>query len=176
MHVNNTCFHIIQLLWKRRPALSLVLHLQCIPHIESCSWVISRIMFLKLLLSTGTPETMGAMSACYVFVNIFNASYTGHGETSVRPIQDKASRLWSTFFVIVRLIRLKTYLALLEEQGDPEVVIFLLNHGKSLLTLNLFFFCAQRTKRNHMVSYMAHGKKLFNRVTVHIFPRSLSAF
>ena len=37
---------------------------------------------------------------------------------AVKPIQDVATRWWSTWSMVDRLMRLKTYLALMEEEGD----------------------------------------------------------
>jgi hypothetical protein len=39
-------------------------------------------------------------------------------DRAVRPIQDVVTRWWSTYSMIERLLRLKIYLAILEEEGD----------------------------------------------------------
>jgi len=77
---------------------------------------------------TDSPETMGAMSACRSIVNFFNSSSQAMGkllskqqaERAVKPIQDVATRWWSTYSMVERLLRLKNYLALLEEEGELD--------------------------------------------------------
>lgn len=77
---------------------------------------------------TDAPESIGAMSTCRSIVNFFNSSSQAMGKLlskqpsgrAVKPIQDVATRWWSTFSMVERLIRLKTYLALLEEEGELE--------------------------------------------------------
>ncbi len=74
---------------------------------------------------TDAPETMGAMSACRSIVNFFNSSMQNFFNSSmqamgklvskqqvgraVKPIQDIATRWWSTYSMVERLIRLKAY-------------------------------------------------------------------
>jgi hypothetical protein len=77
---------------------------------------------------TDAPETIGAMSACRSIVNFFNSSTQAMGKLlskqqagkAVKPIQDVATRWWSTYSMVDRLIRLKAYLALLEEEGELD--------------------------------------------------------
>ena len=77
---------------------------------------------------TDAPETMDAMSACRSIVNFFNSSSQAMGkllskqqaERAVKPIQDVATRWWSTYSMVERLLRLKNYLALLEEEGELD--------------------------------------------------------
>jgi len=42
-------------------------------------------------------------------------------DRAVRPIQDVVTRWWSTYSMIERLLRLKIYLAILEEEGDLTI-------------------------------------------------------
>jgi hypothetical protein len=42
-------------------------------------------------------------------------------DRAVRPIKDVVTRWWSTYSMIERLLRLKIYLAILEEKGDLTI-------------------------------------------------------
>ena len=72
------------------------------------------------------PESNGTMSACRTMINFFNSSSQAMAKLlakqsagrAVKPIQDVATRWWSTWSMCDRLLRLKNYLALLEEEGD----------------------------------------------------------
>jgi hypothetical protein len=72
------------------------------------------------------PESEGIMSACRNLIAFFNSStqamakLLGKQSTgrAVKPIKDVATRWWSTWPMCDRLLRLKPYLALLQEEGD----------------------------------------------------------
>ncbi len=69
------------------------------------------------------------MSACRAIVNFFNSSLQAMSkllskqvmDRAVRPIKDVVTRWWSTYSMIERLLRLKIYLAILEEKGDLTI-------------------------------------------------------
>lgn len=71
-------------------------------------------------------ESEGTMTACRTLISFFNSSSQAmakllgkqNAERAVKPIQDVATRWWSTFSMCDRLLRLKNYLALMEEEGD----------------------------------------------------------
>jgi len=77
---------------------------------------------------TDDAETLGTMSACRALINFFNSSSQAMGKLlskqqvgrAVRPIQDVVTRWWSTYSMTERLLRLRPYLALLEEEGDLD--------------------------------------------------------
>jgi hypothetical protein len=72
------------------------------------------------------PESEGTMSACRSLIAFFHSSTQAMAKLlgkqsvgrAVKPIQDVATRWWSTWSMCDRLLRLKTYLALLQEEGD----------------------------------------------------------
>jgi hypothetical protein len=72
------------------------------------------------------PESEGTMSACRILINFFNSSSQAMAKLlakqsvgrAVKPIQDVVTRWWSTWSMCNRLLRLKVYLALMEEEGD----------------------------------------------------------
>jgi len=72
------------------------------------------------------PESNGTMSACRTMINFFNSSSQAMAKLlakqsagrAVKPIQDVATRWWSTWSMCDRLLQLKFFLALLEEEGD----------------------------------------------------------
>jgi hypothetical protein len=74
------------------------------------------------------PESEGTMSACRTLINFFNSSSQAMAKLlakqsagrAVKPIQDVATRWWSTWSMCNRLLRLKAYLALMEDEGDLE--------------------------------------------------------
>jgi hypothetical protein len=77
---------------------------------------------------TDDVDTLGTMSACRALINFFNSSSQAMGKLlskqqvgrAVRPIQDVVTRWWSTYQMVERLIRLRPYLVLLEEEGDLD--------------------------------------------------------
>ena len=77
---------------------------------------------------TDDEGSLGTMSACRALINFFNSSSQAMGKLlskqqvgrAVRPIQDVMTRWWSTYQMIQRLIRLRPYLALLEQEGDLD--------------------------------------------------------
>jgi hypothetical protein len=78
------------------------------------------------LAFSDTPESLGAMSACRSLINFFNSSTQAMSKLlskqvagrAVKPIQDVVTRWWSTFSMVDRLLRLKIYLSILQEEGD----------------------------------------------------------
>lgn len=84
--------------------------------------IVTRIAF------TDAPESLHSMSSCRSLINFFNSSTQAMGKLlskqqvgrAVKPIQDVVTRWWSTYSMVERLIRLKPYLALLEEEGDLD--------------------------------------------------------
>ena len=72
------------------------------------------------------PESEGTMSACRTLIGFFHSSTQAMAKLlgkqsvgrAVKPIQDVVTRWWSTWSMCDRLLRLKPYLALLEEEGD----------------------------------------------------------
>jgi hypothetical protein len=81
------------------------------------------------LAFSDSPETSGTMSVCRSIVNFFNSSTQAMAKLlskqqagrAVKPIQDVATRWWSTYSMVERLIRLKAYLAILAEEGELDV-------------------------------------------------------
>jgi hypothetical protein len=77
---------------------------------------------------TDDGETLGTMSACHAMINFLNSSSQAMGKLLskqkvgrvMRPNQDVVTRWWSTYQMIERLIQLRPYLALLEEEGDLD--------------------------------------------------------
>jgi hypothetical protein len=71
------------------------------------------------------PESKGTMSACRTLINFFNSSSQAMAKLlakqsagrAVKPIQDVVTRWWSTWSMFNRLLRLKAYLALMEDEG-----------------------------------------------------------
>jgi hypothetical protein len=53
---------------------------------------------------------------------------------AVKPIQDVATRWWSTYSMVERLIRLKAYLAILSEEGELDIN---LNDDQWIIATNL---------------------------------------
>jgi hypothetical protein len=72
------------------------------------------------------PESEGTMSACRILINFFNSSSLTMAKLlakqsvgrAVKPIQDVVTCWWSTWSMCNRLLWLKVYLALMEEEGD----------------------------------------------------------
>ena len=72
------------------------------------------------------PESEGTMTACRTLISFFNSSSQAMAKLlakqsagrAVKPIQDVATHWWSTWSMCDRLLRLKNYLALMEEEGD----------------------------------------------------------
>lgn len=75
-----------------------------------------------------TPETLGTMAACRALVNYFNSSPQAITKLlakqqegrAVKPIQDVSTRWWSTFSMVERLIRLKAYFTVLDDEGELD--------------------------------------------------------
>jgi len=101
-----------------------------------------------------SPETLGAMSACPSIINFFNSSLQAMSKLlskqvagrAVKPIQDVVTRWWSMYSMVEQLIRLKMYLAILQEEGElttnlTEAQWTILSDLKALLQL---FMIAQR--------------------------------
>ena len=73
-----------------------------------------------------TPSSEGTLKACRDIVNFFNSSTQAMQKLlgkqaqgrAVKPIQDVVTRWWSTYSMLTRLLRLMTYLQLLEEEGE----------------------------------------------------------
>jgi hypothetical protein len=74
------------------------------------------------------PQSEGTLRACRNLVNFFNSSPQAtkkllskqvEGRT-VKLIQDVPTRWWSTYSMVDRLLRLKLYLSLLENEGDLQ--------------------------------------------------------
>jgi hypothetical protein len=73
-------------------------------------------------------ETIRTMSACCAMINFFNSTSQAMRKMlsmqqvgrMLRPIQDVVTRWWSTYQMIERLIQLRPYLAVLEEEGDLD--------------------------------------------------------
>jgi hypothetical protein len=73
-----------------------------------------------------SPETLGAMSAWRSINNFFNFSSQAMSKLpskqvagrAVKPIQNVVARWWSTYSMVERLIRLKIYLAILQEEDE----------------------------------------------------------
>jgi hypothetical protein len=69
-------------------------------------------------------ESEGTMSACRTLINFFNSSTQAVDKQlskqsigrAIKPIQDIATRWWSTWSMCDCLIRLKAYLALLHRR------------------------------------------------------------
>ena len=74
----------------------------------------------------GSEESEGTMRACRNLVNFFNSSSKARAKLlskqiagrAVKPIQDVTTCWRSTWSMCNRLLGLKTYLALLEEDGE----------------------------------------------------------
>ena len=72
------------------------------------------------------PMSEGTLKACRNLVNFFNSSSQATKKLlgkqvegrAVKPIQDVTTRWWSTYTMCDRLLRLKIYLSLLENEGD----------------------------------------------------------
>jgi hypothetical protein len=72
------------------------------------------------------PQSEETLKACRNLANFFNASSQATQKLlgkqvegkAVKPIQDVTTRWWSTYSMCDRLLRLKIYLALLENEGD----------------------------------------------------------
>jgi len=72
------------------------------------------------------PMSEGTLKACRNLVNFFNSSSQATKKLlgkqvegrAVKPIQDVTTRWWSTYSMCDRLLRLKIYLSLLENEGD----------------------------------------------------------
>ena len=87
-------------------------------------------------------ESAGTLRACRRLVNFFNSSSQAMAKLlakqergmDVRPIQDVETRWWSTHSMLARLLRLKMYLQLLEEEGQLHVN---LNNNQWLIVRDL---------------------------------------
>jgi hypothetical protein len=91
--------------------------LGCIDHlVQLCT----KIAFKDL------PNSEGSMKLCRELVNFFNSSPQAmkklHSKQvqgrELNPIQDVTTRWWSTYSMCERLIRLRPYLSLLENEGE----------------------------------------------------------
>jgi hypothetical protein len=123
------------------------------------------------------PESDGTMSACRTLINYFNSSSQAMAKLlskqligrAVKPIQDVATRWWSTWSMVDRLMRLKTYLALMEEEGDltcnlnptqwlivrdlqaalkPFMIAQKLLEGQSYTTISLIPYLVYKVRKN----------------------------
>jgi hypothetical protein len=84
-------------------------------------------MFFPLFsLCLDLPQSEGTMKICRELVNFFNSSPQAmkklHSKQvqgrELNPIQDVTTRWWSTYSMCERLIRLRPYLSLLENEGE----------------------------------------------------------
>ena len=74
------------------------------------------------------PQSEGALKACRNLVNFFNSSPQATRKLlgkqvegrAVKPIQDVTTRWWSTYSMVDRLLRLKIYFSLLENEDDLQ--------------------------------------------------------
>jgi hypothetical protein len=91
--------------------------LGCIDHLLQ---LVTRKAFLDL------PQSEGTLKACCCLVNFFNASPKATKKLlgkqvegrALKPIQDVTTRWWSTYSMCDRLLNLKIYFDLLENEGD----------------------------------------------------------
>jgi hypothetical protein len=68
------------------------------------------------------------MVACHSIINFFNSTTQAMSKLllkevagrAVKPIQDDVTRWWSTYSMVERLLRLKMYFAILQEEGDLD--------------------------------------------------------
>jgi hypothetical protein len=85
--------------------------------------------FLQLITKkafSDLPMSDGTLKACCNLVNFFNSSSQATRKLlakqvegrAVKPIQDVTTRWWSTYSVCDRLLRLKIYFSLLENESD----------------------------------------------------------
>ncbi len=72
------------------------------------------------------PMSEGALKECHNLVNYFNSSSQAMKKLlgkqvagrAVKPVQDVSTRWWSTYTMCERLLRLKLYLNLMQDEGD----------------------------------------------------------
>jgi hypothetical protein len=72
------------------------------------------------------PMSEGALKACHNLVNYFNSSSQAMKKIlgkqvmgrAVKPVQDVTTRWWSTYTICERLLRLKLYLNLMQDEGN----------------------------------------------------------
>ncbi len=122
-------------------------------------------------------ESHGTMSACRTLINYFNSSSQEMAKLlskqiigrAVKPSQDVVTCWWSTWSMVDRLMRLKTYLALMEEEGDlpcnlhpmrwlivrdlqaalkPFMIAQKLLEGQSYTTISLIPYLVYKVRKN----------------------------
>jgi hypothetical protein len=123
------------------------------------------------------PESNGTLSACRTLINFFHSSSQAMAKLlskqsvgrAVKLIQDVVTRWWSTWSMVDRLMRLKTYLALMEEEGDltcnlnptqwlivrdlqvtlkPFMIAQKLLEGQSYATISLIPYLVYKVRKN----------------------------
>jgi len=122
------------------------------------------------------PQSEGTLKACRCLVNFFNASPQATKKLlgkqvegrALKPIQDVTTRWWSTYSMCDRLLKLKIYFDLLENEGDltcnltasqwlivndlhillkPFMIAQRLLEGQSPVTISLVFYMIYKTRK-----------------------------